>query len=203
MQAMKPFTKSLFVSVLLSAIILSLKFTFCEAAGLNADPIQTTASVSNQLTLNVRIFDGASGAEIPSLDFGELQISGDELKSNRYFKVLLQASAQGESYEITHQASDFVRSGGTETIPAGALAVEPYYSAAENGGAAIPLGAKIASSGPAKNVPVVFSDPSGSSRVISMLYTLSSKTAGSTEKIPVNQRSGAYSGTIRYTLTTS
>lgn len=196
--------KSTLISWLILAVLALSAFKTADAASLSFGTITTTAEIPNALALNITITDLSTGQEIPSMDFGVVDNSAGQLHSNRLFRVLLAVNAQGVSYEIKHDVSPLVRSGGSEVIPSGAFSARPFYVAEDNAGQLIPSGSRLAVTGPAEALKTIFTDPSGSSRVISMIYALSGDpSTGATEKIPVSQRSGSYSGTIQFTLTTS
>ena len=167
-------------------------------------PINVSAVVPNDLTLEIHIVDQLSSAEKPSLDFGELERVGGEFRAKTFYKVLLTVSGAGDPFELTQNGSALTRSDGTETIPSGAYMMRPGYSETENEGQARPLGSALGDKNTAVGPHLIYSDPTGSQRVTSATYTLSGDpSTEATEVIPLSQKSGTYSGTIQFTLTTT
>lgn len=167
-------------------------------------PIHVSASIPTGLTLEMKIVDQVNGSQMPSLDFGELVRTGEEFRAARFFKVFLNENAAGDPFTLTQIGTPLTRNGGSETIPNGAFIVQPAYAEADNSGNAQPAGSTIGSIGTAVGTRTLFTDATGSSRVITLIYTLSGDpNTGATEVIPLSQKSGSYSGTIQFTLTTT
>ena len=167
-------------------------------------PIHVSAVVPAGLMLELTIIDQLTNAEVPSMDFGELVRNGDEFRAARFFKVLLNTNVAGESYQLTQNATPLTRNGGAETIPEGAFIVKPAYVETDNFGLTLPIGSSVGAVASAIGTRPLFSDPTGSSRVLSLTYTLSGDpNTGATEVIALSQKSGSYSGTVQFTLTTA
>ena len=174
------------------------------AESVSGTPIIVSASVPQGLTLELEIVDQLSGAQRPSLDFEELIRVGNELRSARFFKVFLKVNAAGDPMELTQIGTPLTRNSGPEAIPNGAYIVKPEYIEADNAGATQPTGSTLGAIGTAVGARLLFSDPAGSSRVITAIYTLSGDpNTGATDVIPLSQKGGSYSGTIQFTLTTA
>jgi len=166
--------------------------------------VLTSATVPAALTLNVTIIDQTTNSAVPTMDFGELQRVGDEFRSATYFKVLLKVDTVGDPLNVTQIGSPLTRAGGVETIPSGAYIAEPTYSDTDNGGKSQPAGSHLDIRRTVAGTHDIYSDSSGSKRFISIFYRLSGDPAtGGTEVIPLDQKSGAYSGTVQFTLTSS
>ena len=175
-----------------------------EAASATQGPINVAADIPSGLTLELTIIDQLSGAVAPSLDFGDLVRVGDEFRSSKFFKVLLKVNSVGDPFELTQNGTPLTRTGGSETLPSGAYMVQPSFVPGDNSGAAQPSGSSIGTAGTAVGNKLLFSDPSGTGGVLTLSYTLSGDpNTGATEKILLNQKSGAYAGTVQFTLTTA
>ena len=174
------------------------------AASASQGPIIVAAEIPSGLTLELTIIDQLSGAAVPSLDFGDLVRVGDEFRSSKFFKVFLKVNSVGDSFELTQNGTALTRAGGAETLPSGAYIVKPIYEAADNNGTAQPSGAAIGNTGTAVGNKILYTDPTGTGGVVTLTYTLSGDpNTGATEKILLNQKSGAYAGTVQFTLTTA
>ena len=185
---------SLKISTILPVLVVALLFTGRDtrAAGASLGPLTTVAVVPSTLSLDMTILD-AAGSQASSLDFGQLSRTADTFGSNRLFRVVLSVSGQGVSYEIRQDVSPFTRNGGNEAIPEAAFLVRPLYLESENSGLSIPSGAQLAPEGPASGTRTLFSDPTGSSRTISLAYSMASG-------VPFGLPSGSYTGTLQFTL---
>ena len=182
----------------------ALLFSTAHAASISGGPVTISATVPGGLTLELRIVDQLSGAEVPSLDFGELVRIGGEVRAAKFFKVFLKANAAGDPFTLTQIGTPLTRNGGSETIPSGAYFVKPSYAPEDNAQTAQPIGSVVGSIGTAVGTRALYTDPTGSSRIITLVYTLSGDSnTGATEIIPLSQKSGAYSGTVQFTLTTA
>ena len=191
-----------FVATLFFSFIFFAEAT--DASTLSTGPINVSASVPTGLTLDMRIVDQLNSAQVPSLDFGELIRTGDEFRAARFFKVYLTANVAGDPFVLTQLGTPLARSGGSETIPNGAYIVKPEYVDSDNSGSSQPTGSTIGTRGSAAGTRTLYTDPTGSSRVITLTYTLSGDpNTGATEIIPLSQKSGPYSGTVQFTLTTT
>ena len=176
---------------------------FSMAESTSAGPVTIAARVPAGLTLELTIVDQLTRTERPSLDFGELVRVGEEFRSTTFFKVLLKINTVGDSCELTQTGTPLTRSPGGETIPDGAYFVRPAYDEADNNDAPQPPGSGLGVAGAVVGPRVLYRDPTGSSRVIAATYTLSGDpNTGATEIIPLSQKSGSYSGTVQFTLTT-
>lgn len=174
-----------------------------NAATVSGGPFRVSAQVPSTLTLELSILDPVSGAEKSLLDFGELTRVGGEFRAERFFKVLLKVNTAGDSFGLTQIATPLTRSDSAETIPSGAYVVKPTYVEADNTGLSQPTGSQIGTAGTAVGTRTLFADSTGAGRVITLTYTLSGDpSTGATEVIPLSQRSGFYTGTIQFTLTT-
>ena len=166
--------------------------------------VNISADVPFGLTLELKIVDQLTGAQIPSLDFGELVRTGNKFRSSKSFKVFLTVNAAGDPLELTQLGTALARDGGTEKIPNGAFIVKPMYVTSDNTGASQPSGSTVGAVGTAVGTRLLFNDLTGSSRIITLVYTLSGDpNTNATETIPLSQKSGSYSGVIQFTLTTS
>ncbi len=185
------------LSAILPLLITSLLFTGVpvRATAASIGPVNALAVVQGQLSLDMTLLD-ASGSPASSLDFGPLSKSTDTFGSNRLFRVILRVNSQGVSYQIRQDTSPFTRSGGNEMIPNDAFLVKPLYSESENFGLSIPPGAELAAEGPAFGSRAIFKDPSGSSRSISLVYSMENG-------VPSDLPSGSYTGTLQFTLVTT
>ena len=167
-------------------------------------PINVSAVVPSGLTLEMHIVDQLSSAEKPSIDFGELERVGDEFRSKTFYKVLITVSGAGDPFELTQTGSSLTHNGGSETIPSGAYIVKPGYSEADNENLARPLGSTLGNTVTAVGPHLLYSDPTGSRRVTTALYTLTGDpSTEATQIIPLSQKSGTYAGTVQFTLTTT
>lgn len=189
-----------FVSVFLGLAAFS---PVVHATSLNGNPVVVEASVGAGLTLNVTITDQLTNTVVPSMDFGELVRTDNEFRSKTFFKVLLRINSVGDPCQLTQTGTALTRTDGTETMPSGAYIVKPEYVDADNNGVGIPTGASVGKVATVVGTQVLYNDPTGSDRNVTALYTLSGdSTLGATQIIPLSQKSGSYSGTIQFTLTT-
>ncbi len=185
-------------------LFLAAPIRLAEAASATHGPINVGADIPSGLTLELTIIDQLSGAVVPSLDFGDLIRVGDEFRSSKFFKVLLEVNSVGDPFELTQNGTPLARAGGSETLPPGAYMVQPSFVPADNSGATQPSGSSIGTASSAVGNKLLFSDPSGTGGVLTLVYTLSGDpNTGATEKIFLNQKSGSYAGTVQFTLTTA
>lgn len=187
-------------------LLLFCVWPFAAAAATNstAGPINVGASIPSGLALELIIVDQLSGATVPSMDFGELAPFDDEYRATRFFNVFLKVNTAGNAYELTQLSTPLTRTGGTETIPNGAFFVKPFYEETDNAGLAAPGGSKLGVVGTAVSAKRVFEDPTGAARTLRLQYTLTGDPiTGATQVIPLGQKSGAYAGTVQFTLTTT
>ena len=187
---------------ILFLLILAAYISPSQAATTTSTTVLTSATVPSALTLNVTIIDELDQAVVPTMDFGALERVNDEFRSSKFFKVLLEVDTVGSPLHVTQIGSPLTRSGGSETMPNGAYIVEPTYSEADNDGKPKPTGAFIGARQTAVDTQEIYSDPAGSRRSITLFFRLSGDpSTGGTQIIPLDQKSGAYSGTIQFTLT--
>ena len=178
-------------------------FLTADAESITSGAVNVSATVPGGLTLDLRIVDQLTDSERPSLDFGELVRVGGEFRAATFFKVYLSANAAGDSFTLTQTGTPLTRTGGAEQIPSGAYIVKPEYVESDNAGAAQPAGSTVGTRGSASGTRTLYTDPTGASSIITLTYTLSGDpNTGATEIIPLSQKSGAYSGTVQFTLTT-
>ena len=191
-----------FLTVLSSGVFL----TASSARAISADSgaINVSATVPSGLTLEMRIVDQKDNAERPSLNFGELLRTDDDFRAPTFYKVFLTVSGAGDPFELTQTGTLLTRNDGAQTLPPGAYFVKPLYEESSNSGVELPLGSQVGRTGSAVGSRVLYTDPTGSFRVITAVYTLTGDPATeATERIPLSQKSGIYSGTIQFTLTTA
>ena len=178
--------------------------TGVHATLISSEPIHVSASIPSGLTLEFRIVDQVNGSQVPSLDFGDLVRTSDEFRAARFFKVYLTANAASDSFTLTQVGTLLARTGGSETIPTGAFIVKPEYVESDNAGAAQPIGSTVGARNSAVGTRTLYTDPTGSSRILTLTYTLSGDpNTGATEIIPLSQKSGPYTSTVQFTLTTA
>ena len=165
--------------------------------------VNVSAEIPSELMLEMRIVDQLTKGQVPSMDFGELQRTGDEFRAKTYFNVYLTVNSVGVSSELTQVGTLLTRVSGNETMPSGAYMMKPFYEESQNNGLAIPVGARVAAAGRVAETRSVYSDTNGESRTITVSYTLTGDPqTAATQVIPISQKSGSYSGTITFTLTT-
>ncbi len=170
--------------------------------------IEVSARVPSALTLNIRIIDEYNNKEKPSIDFGELERIGDEFRAKVTYKVLIDVNANGDGYEVRQLGSQLIRNGGSEAIPNNTYICRPLYQESENiysdpTDAGLPPTAKVGEWGTTIGDKLLFDNPGGKRRTITTRYTLSGDpNTGASDIIPISQKSGSYSGTIQFTLTT-
>ena len=194
----------LFLPTLLALTIALISPRLVTAESVSGGPINISATVPSGITLELTIVDQLTGSQMPSLDFGELVRIGDEFRAATFFKIFVKANAAGDPYELVQIGTPLTRSGGTETVPGGSYIVKPEYIESDNLGAAQPLGSAVGARGTTVGARTLFTDPTGSSRILTLTYTLSGDpNTGATELISLDQKSGAYTGTIQFTLTTT
>ena len=175
-----------------------------RAGSATTGAVTIAAVVPPALTLNVTIIDQVTQAAVPTMDFGELERTGDEFRAAKFFKVFLEVDTVGDPLNLTQIGTPLTRSGGSETIPNGAYIAEPTYNETDNGGKPQPPGAHLDIRRTVVGTHEIYTDPAGSKRTLSIFYRLSGDPAtGGTQIIPLDQKSGAYSGTIQFTLTSS
>lgn len=172
------------------------------ASSTSSGAVNIAASIPSGLTLNVTIVDQVTQSVVPTMNFGELERVGDEFRAAKFFKVLLEVDTVGDPLHVTQVGSALARAGGSETIPSGAYIAEPTYSESDNEGKPQPAGANLDARRSVVGTNEIYSDTSGAKRFISVFYRLSGDPAtGGTAAIPLDQKSGSYSGMIQYTLT--
>ena len=193
--------RCLFLALFFTLSLFSLRANAESATG---GPVNVSATVPGGLALELEIVDQVTSTPSPSLDFGELVRIGNEFRAAKFFKVFLRANATGDSFELTQISTPLTRAGGPETIPTGAYIAKPTYVEADNAGLSEPPGSTVGAIGTAVGTRTLYQDPTGSSRTITVVYTLSGDpNTGATETIPLSQKSGSYSGTVQFTLTTA
>lgn len=161
----------------------------------------TSATVPSNLTLNLEIIDETTQAAVPTMNFGDLERVGNEFRSTKLFRILLNVDTVGDPLVVTQIGSPLVRTGGFEIIPSGAYIVEPTYSEEDNNGKTLPGTAIVGARTSVVGTHETYSDTAGSKRTVSIFYRLSGDPAtGGTEIIPLDQKSGAYTGTVQFTL---
>ena len=203
MKEQKKMRKSLWMFLAASFVTALAFLTVANAQSVSGGPINVSASVPSGLALDLKIVDQVSAAQVPSMDFGELVRMNSEFRAGTFFKVYLTANAAGNSFVLTQTGTSLTRNGGPETIPNGAYIVKPEYVDSDNSGAAQPVSSTVGNRGSATGTRTLYTDPTGSSRIITLTYTLSGDpNTGATEIIPLSQKSGSYSGTVQFTLTT-
>ena len=162
----------------------------------------TSANVPSALTLNVTIIDQTTQSAVPTMDFGDLERVGDEFRSLKLFKVLLEVDTVGDALHVTQIGTPLTRAGGSETIPNGAYISDPKYIDTDNAGKGQPPGSHLDVTQSVVGTRELYSDPAGLRRTLSIFYRLSGDPAtGGTQLIPLDQKSGSYSGSIQFTLT--
>lgn len=161
----------------------------------------TSATVPSALTLNVTVIDQVTQSAVPTMDFGDLERVGDEFRSGKLFKVLLEVDTVGDPLHVTQVGSALTRVGGSETIPNGAYIADPTYNEADNDGKPQPPSSHLDVRQTVVGTHEIYSDTAGSKRTLAIFYRLSGDpVTGGTAIIPLDQKSGAYSGTIQFTL---
>ena len=190
------------VVCLLSAFYFLAPDAYCGVS-LSSGPISASATIASEFTLKIRIEDQVTKAITPTMNFGELvRVNDNELRAATFFKVYIELDTLGAASHLTQTASPLTREGGSETMPNGAYIVQPTYDPADNGNLQQPSGSNLGKRQSAVGTEEIYTDPTGSHRTVTSLYFLSGdSTIGATEPITLNQKSGAYSGTIQYTLT--
>lgn len=187
-----------------AVLVLILAAPFLYAASISKGPVNVKATVPSGITLQMRIVDQLTGAEVPSMDFGDLGQVNEEYRAAHFFKVYLTVNAGSTSFDLTQNATDLLRSGGAEVIPSGAYMMKPEYIESDNDNLPKPPSAAPGQRTTAVGNHLLFRDPTGLTRVVTTTYTLSGDPAtGATSIITLGQKSGSYNGTVQYTLTTS
>lgn len=197
--------RSLVCAIAAMAIFLSVPREAGAVVGSTLNrPVNVSASIPSELTLDMRIIDQRTNSQVPSMDFGDLLRSGDEFRAQTFFKVYLTIYSVGISCVLSQTGTPLTLNSGTDTIPKGAYIAKPEFEASENSNQARPGNTEIGVHGSAaQNNMLLFKDPDGRKSVITVTYTLTGDPiTQATEVIPVNQKSGAYSGTVQFTLTT-
>ena len=182
------------------------------AATQSVGPISINAIVGTGMTLTVVMKkNDFSGVTVTSMDFGTLQnIGTGTLRSSPTgstgtgaVDVFLSANSHGLPYTITQTATQL--SNGITTIAGGSSTVVPVYSPADNGGAALPIGASLGTKGTwvATNKLLYQSEGgAAAARTIQAFYSITDDpAAGATTGVPLDQSGGAYSATVTFTLT--
>jgi hypothetical protein len=194
---MKTFTISFIISIFLFTTATA------HASSTSAPQIYISADIATELTLELIAMDENTHTTMSSLDFGQLLRTDTDLRSSKVCKVLLKVSGTGVPLELVQIASDLAVRGNTDVIPKGAFMMRPAYLAADNGGVGMPPGSQVAGASSVYGRQLLYRDPTGSSRIISVFYTLSGDpSTGASASIPLEQKTGDYSGNIQYTLTT-
>ena len=200
--AQRPEGKSIFIIGSLLALSLFFLNSKSQAASTSTGAVSISASIPSGITLNVTILDQLTQTAKPTLDFGELVRVGNEFRSETFFKVLVEVDTVGSSFHLVQVGTPLVRNGGSETMPSGAYIVEPIYQDTQNDGKPQPTGSTIGKRQSVVGTQELYTDPTGSKRVLTAIYHLSGDPiTGGKEIIPLDQKSGSYSGTIQYTLT--
>jgi len=181
------------------------------AATINSPAITVSAQVPSNLALNVTLRQNSStGTVLPSMDFGTLQptastnlvSSASGSTGTGSVVAMLSANTQGAPYVISQTGTALTRSGGAETLPAGALQVTPVYAAADNGGAAMPAGASLGTQGTwVASGKTLYDSENGSPAAIRVVQVHYAVIEGAGGTVPPNQAAGTYNGTVTYTVT--
>ena len=195
--------------ILVAGVFFLQVFSFYSPEGRTATSSSTgavtiSASVPSALTLNLTIIDPLTQSAVPTMDFNELERVGEEFRAAKFFKVFLEVDTVGDPLTLTQVGTPITRTGGSETIPSGAYVVDPTYSEADNNGKAQAPGSQLAARQSVVGTHEIYNDPNGAKRTLTIFYYLSGDPAtGGTQIIPLDQKSGAYSGSIQFTLTSS
>lgn len=197
--------KTFFTALFSALLIAGLGLPSARAAGTqNVGPVPVSAEVPSSLELVVTIRDALTNAVVPTMAFGELLPDTGDYRARTFYLVTLQVFAGGNAHEVSQNGTLLSRNEGGETIPSGAFNVSPFYDSAVNSGLPQPPGSAVSSAGSAVGLKLLYSDPSGNNRTVSAFYTLSGDpNTGATQQIPLSQKSGAYSGAVQFTLTTT
>ncbi len=182
-----------------------------SADGSSSDPMIISTSVDGTLVLTVAIHKNDPGGQlVPYIVFGTLVPNGNSLVSSTSgssgtgaIVMLITTNSHGVPYTVTQTGTPL--SNGTTTLPAGACTVVPSYSAADNSGLAMPVGAALGTSGSwvAVNKTLYTSGPTGSLRTFQATYRITDDAgSGATAGVPLFQMLGDYAGTITITATT-
>jgi hypothetical protein len=190
----------------LALAILVFAPSFAHAAT-TSNAVSVNASVQSALALDTVIIqhEGTTDSNVASMNFGQLTPTGfGGLQSTRFFTVYLTARTQQNAYVVSQTGQSLTN--GTTTLPAGAQRVTPIYVAADNGGAAMPVGAALGTAGTwvATNKTLYDSENTNAAeRTIQAIYGLQADPAlGAGNFVPANQPAGNYTGTITFTATT-
>lgn len=190
-------------SISLVAVLMMFSSQAVWAISASAPQVIVSADVVAELELEVIAIDEKTQSPMSSLDFGELLRTDSELLSPRVCRVMLKVSGTGQPLELIQTASELVVQGNSDIIPKGAFMMRPAYLPEDNAGIGMPAGSQVAAPGPVYGRQLLYRDPTGSHRIISVYYTLSGDpTTGATDQIPLTQKEGNYFGNIQYTLTT-
>lgn len=184
------------------AVLAVLFANTAHASSSASGPFDVKASIPAALTLRATVIDQLTNKVVPTLDFGELVRVGNEFRSETFFKVYLEINSVGDPCTLSQNGTDLVLQGGPDIMPRGAYTVLPEYIDADNNGDPQPPGSTLGVRGTVVGPRLLYSDPTGSGRVITTTYTLSGDpNTGATEVITLDQKSGSYAGTVQFTLT--
>ena len=187
--------------ILAVAVVFYANTAFADTSA--SGPLDVKASIPAGLTLEATVIDQLINAVVPSLDFSELVRVGNEFRSKTFFKVYLRINSVGDPCTLSQNGTDLVRQSGAEIMPRGAYTVLPEYIEGDNSGQPQPPGSSLGVRGTVVGPRLLYTDPTGSDRVITSTYTLTGDpNTGATEVITLDQKSGNYSGTVQFTLTT-
>ena len=171
--------------------------------------INVSASVASNFDLTLNIFEFENDTIGPSatqMSFGTLADFSPAVgtlnsvnSGTAAFVVFATAVANDAAlttpYTITLTGTAMTRTGGSETLPNASLRFTPVYNTADNGGVANDGTLGSATSWVGTNVPVYTSAASRPTRTVQVYHAITN--------VPTSQTSGAYTGTITYTLTAS
>lgn len=203
--------RSVFILALLTAAAFIMLIPASPASATSfTQAAEVHAKVNPDITLEIIIIDKLYNRITQTMDFGDLQKVGEEYRSATYYQVQITAAANTDPFEVRQSATALVRSGGFETIPTGAyIAKIPTLDlittiSGDQQTQGAPAGAKVGETGTAvRDILIYQSDDRDNKKVmIPVDYTLSGDSAlKATQIIPINQKSGSYSGTVMFTIT--
>lgn len=202
--------------------LVSLSFSqvsFAEQS--SSDPVLFEAALAPTLGITIVLHQNSStGPEIPSMNFGSLveftnpNTSSKTLRSSTAGStgtgsvvVMIYPQPTGKPYHVDSSGGVLTNATG-DTIPPGASSVVPIYSPQDNdfGGGPLPLVGQLGDPGswvvssPGRRIYT--SDAAGDYRAIQAHFSITDdQTAGATSAVPIDQRGGAYSGTVVFTIT--
>jgi len=196
------------------------------ATSVSTSALPVAASVDGGLSISATLFkdstSGPVGNAISSINFGQLQVfsntstGGQTLRSSDTgtgalmggVVALVSANSHGAHYTISQTGTALTS--GTNTIPAGACRMVPFYSASElsNGVAqgAIPAGASVgtAASWVTSTGNTVYNSESSAAamRIVQAHFGITDDPAsGATAAVPITQAPGTnYSGSVTFTV---